>query len=84
MKIVFLHVYSEYNTGDAAIISVMLDDYRARYPGAEIFLSSITDPDKKSFKDAQYISSIFQEAIYSTTSTWSYYHYRRHIPFITL
>lgn len=70
MKIVFLHVYSEYNTGDAAIVSVMLDDYRTRYPDAEIYLSSITKPHRSSFKNAPYISSFFREAIYTTDSKW--------------
>jgi colanic acid/amylovoran biosynthesis protein len=66
MKIVFLHVYSEKNTGDAAIVSVMLHKYRQQYPDAEIILSSITPQKNKAFHDAPYISSFFQEAIYTS------------------
>jgi colanic acid/amylovoran biosynthesis protein len=66
MKIVFLHVYSEKNTGDAAIVSVMLHKYRQQYPDAEIVLSSITPQKNKAFHDAPYISSFFQEAIYTS------------------
>lgn len=68
MKIVFLHVYSEKNTGDAAIVHVMLRKYIQLYPGAEIVLSSITKQQHKSFMDAEYISSFFQEAIYRSDS----------------
>ena len=66
MKILFLHVYSEKNTGDAAIVSVMLGKYSKQYPDAEITLSSITPQKNKAFLGARYISSFFQEAIYST------------------
>lgn len=65
MKIVFLHVYSEYNAGDAAIVSVMIDDYRTRFPDATIYLSSITKQLHKEFKDALYISSLFYELVYA-------------------
>lgn len=64
MRIVFLHVYSERNTGDAAIVSVMLADYRTRYPGAQIVLSALTTPDNPTFEDAPYVGSFFGEAIY--------------------
>jgi colanic acid/amylovoran biosynthesis protein len=66
MKILFLHVYSEKNTGDAAIVSVMLGKYSKQYPDAEIVLSSITPQKNKAFLGARYISSFFQEAIYTS------------------
>ncbi len=70
MKILFLHVYSEFNTGDAAIVEVMLEDYRARYPDADITLSTITKPQKSHFCNAPYVSSFFYQAIYKSDTTW--------------
>lgn len=66
MKILFLHVYSEKNTGDAAIVSVMLGKYSKLYPEAEITLSSVTPQKNKAFLGARYISSFFQEAVYTS------------------
>ncbi len=70
MKILFLHVYSEYNNGDAAIVEVMLDDYRVRYPDAKITLSSITKPSSVSFNKAPYVSSLFYTAVYKSSVPW--------------
>lgn len=70
MKILFLHVYSEFNCGDAAIVEVMLDDYRARFPEAEITISSITASVTSEFHGASYVTSLFYKAIYESLSPW--------------
>lgn len=69
MKVLITHFFSKKNKGDAAINSVLLTQLKAKYPSADITLSS-SDAfvPGETFEGAPFVSSILYEALYVSTN----------------
>jgi colanic acid/amylovoran biosynthesis protein len=44
MKVMVVNAYVRENAGDAALLSVLLDQLESAFPGCEICVSSMEDP----------------------------------------
>lgn len=67
MKIIISHIYSHKNKGDAAIVSVMINQIRSHFQYPQVVLSSIENV--KEFEGLKNIGSFFHESIYRNKNT---------------
>lgn len=69
MKIIVSHVYSSDNKGDAALVSVLLDDIERQFPGSEVTILTLEEVDtSKPYEGAKQHPSF----IYHAFNTFSY------------